>query len=282
MPAESSRGAPDAERERLYGMEPDGFVAARTAAARELRKEGRRDEAAAVEGLRKPSLAAWIVNRLARDEAGLVGELLEAGAHLREVQLAAGSPRELRAAIEAEAGVLEELMRRAGRIAARSGTGGEAALRHARETLHAAALDPDLGDEVRRGVVVREQQAVGFPMGVSVPARRPRAAGRKAKPAPRRPAPTDAVSAKRIERAAAAKTAAAEKLATVTALLARAQDDLAAAERDVEHERAAVASAERRAERARRAVAAARRAHDDASRKAQDADARHREPEGSR
>lgn len=272
---------PDAELRRLYGLEPGEFVAARGAAVRELRREGRRDEAAAVEGLRKPSVAAWIVNRLARDEAGLVGELLEAGARLGEVQLRAGAPRELRAAIDAEAAALEALMRRAGPLAARSGSGGEAPLRHARETLHAAALDPDLAGEVRRGVLVREQQAVGFPMGVSVPARRPRPAVRRSEPARRRPPATDAVPAKHLERAAASAAAAAQKLAAAEAGLGRARDDLEAAERDLEAARAAVIAAERRADRARRAVAAAARAHADADAGAQAAVARHRELGGA-
>ena len=46
--------APDAELDRLYGGELEEFVAARAAAAKELRRQGRRDEAAAVAALRKP------------------------------------------------------------------------------------------------------------------------------------------------------------------------------------------------------------------------------------
>jgi hypothetical protein len=281
MPTESRADAPDAEVRRLYGLEPGEFVTARAAAARELRREGRRGEAAAVERLRKPSVAAWIVNRLARDEAGLVGGLLEAGERLREVQLRAGSPGELRAAIDAEAAALEALMRKAGPLGARSGSGGEATLRHARDTLHAAALDPGLAGEVRRGVVVREQQAVGFPMGVSVPARRPRPAARKPEPAPRKAPATDPGSARQLERAAASAAAATVKLAAAEAELAGAQDDLEAAEADLEAARAAATTAERRTHRAQQAVAAAGRAHDDASRKAQAAVARHRELGGA-
>ncbi len=106
--------------ERLYGVGLDEFVAARTAAARELREQGRRDEAAAVQALRKPSVAAWIVNRLARDEAELVAELLSVGVRLRKVQLGAGSPVELRSASEAEQAALDALMRAAARVARRS------------------------------------------------------------------------------------------------------------------------------------------------------------------
>jgi hypothetical protein len=257
---------PDAELDRLYGGELEGFVAARAAAAKELRGRGLRDEAAAVAALRKPSVAAWIVNQLARADAGLLDELLAAGARLREVQLGAAAPHELRAAVTAETGALDALMRAAGAIAARPGAGGQAALERVRETLHAAALDPDLAAEVRRGVLVREQQAVGLPMGVAVPAgRRSPPAARRPKPAPRRPVPqakTDAAAAKRLARAAAQAAEAAAKLAQAEAGLAVA--------------RSAVAAAERGLAGARRAAESAERSRDAAARRADEAEARHR------
>src|SRR6185503_7823939 len=114
----SDTATPDAEAERLYVLDPEEFVAARDAAVKALRGDGKRAEAAAVAKLRKPSVAAWVVNRLARDES------------------------DLRAAITAEAKALDALMRPAGRIADRSGSGRETALARARDTLHAAALDP--------------------------------------------------------------------------------------------------------------------------------------------
>ncbi len=257
---------PDAELERLYGGELDEFVAARTAAAKELRSRGLREEADAVAALRKPSVAAAIVNRLARANAGLVDELLAAGARLREVQLGAAAPHELRAAVTAETRALDALIRAAGEIAARPGAGGQAALERVRETLHAAALDPDLAVEVRRGVLVRERQAASFPMGVAVPAaRRSPPAARRPKLAPRRPVPqakTDAVAAKRLARAAAQAAEAAAKLAQAEAGLAEA--------------RAAVAAAERGLAGVRRAAETAERARDAAARRADEAEARHR------
>jgi hypothetical protein len=265
MAEQNDPTVPDAELDRLYGGDLDGFVAARAAAAKELRSQGKRGEAAAVAALRKPSVAAWIVNRLARADSALLDELLAAGARLREVQLGAAAPHELRTAVTAETHALDALMRAAGKIAAGAGAGGPAALERVRETLHAAALDPGLADEVRRGVLVREQQAVGFPMGVVVPARRTPPAARRPKPAPRRPAPqakTDAVAAKRIERAAAQAAEAAAKLAQAEAGLAQARTALAAAERGLAE--------------ARRAADRAEHARDAAGRRADEAAARHR------
>jgi hypothetical protein len=284
MPSSSETATPDAEAERLYGLDPDEFVAARDAAAKALRGEGRKAEAAAVAKLRKPSVAAWVVNRLARDEADLVEALLAAGAKLREVQLAGAAASDLRAAIEVEGKALDALMRPAGRIAGRSGSGRDAALARARDTLHAAALDPELAEDVRRGVVVREQQAIGFPLGAALPdrpareepakpSRRKGAARAAAEPAPVR----DEVAAKRLERAARAAAAAAEKLDRAEAGLERASADLGAAREEVERARRALTAAERKADGAERAAAAAERARDAAREKADEAAARHRE-----
>ncbi|HEX5260345.1 MAG TPA: hypothetical protein VFW18_02630, partial [Gaiellales bacterium] len=228
MPVNGADGGASAAMERLYGVGLDEFVAARTAAARELREQGRRDEAAAVQALRKPSVAAWIVNRLARDEEELVAELLAAGARIREVQLGAGSPAELRSASEAEQAALDALMRVAARVAAAARSGG-GSLERVRETLRAAAVDPDLAELVRRGVLVREQQAVGFPLGAAVPAASRRRSVRPS-PAPvarapdhRRSPGRSAAVTRRVEQAVAAAKSAQEALAEAERGLADAR-----------------------------------------------------------
>jgi hypothetical protein len=218
----TAASVPPAELKRLYGVALDDFVATRTATAKALRGEGRRDEAAAVERLKKPSVAAWIVNRVARDEPDLVAALLEAGSRLREVQLAAGAPDELRDAVDAEQSALRGVMRAAEKVAAERASGSEAVRERVRETLHAAALDADLAEEVRAGVLVREQEAVGFPMGVVI------APGRVTKPAPpKRAAAKPAVSEKQLQRAT-------EALETAREQLENAERGLAEATRAVE------------------------------------------------
>lgn len=66
------------EAHRLYGLPLEEFTGARDALARDLRAEGRSDEARKVAGLRKPVVAAWAVNRLVRDERGEVRALVRA------------------------------------------------------------------------------------------------------------------------------------------------------------------------------------------------------------
>src|SRR4029079_16990871 len=55
----------DSEIDRLYGLALEEFRKERDALARRLRADGNRDDAASVAELRKPVLAAWVVNRLA-------------------------------------------------------------------------------------------------------------------------------------------------------------------------------------------------------------------------
>jgi len=241
--------------ERLYGADLDAFVKERTAAAKDLRGRGERGEAAAVAKLPKPSVAAWIVNQLARTEAGPTGKLLEAGARLRDVQLGTGSASDLRAAADAQEAALRSLMRSAERIAAERGSATPATLDRVRETLHAAALDAELAEQVRRGVLVREERAVGFPMGLAIPEERRRPAPKaKPKPAPKpRAAPKpalkqkarDEVGAKRRERAAATAEKAKDALASADADLATAHEELAEAEARAKHARRVAERAEK-------------------------------------
>jgi hypothetical protein len=268
--------------DRLYGADLDEFVKERTAAAKELRADGRRADAAAAAKLPKPSVAAWIVNRLARGEARRMDQLLDAGAKLREIQLGAGSAADLRAAGEAQEAALRPLMRAAEGVAGSRGSATSATLDRVRETLHAAALDAELAEQVRRGVVVREQRAVGFPMGLTVPEERRRPAAAKQKPAAKasakarqskaaRPQRRDEVGAKRRERAATAAEEAQEALATAESDLASAREELESAEDEVEDARTALSDAERRAKDARRAADGAEKAHAKATKAAKQA-----------
>jgi hypothetical protein len=60
--------------DELYRAPFDEFIARRDALVKELRKDGKRDEADAVKKLKKPALSAWALNQLPRDA---IEELLE-------------------------------------------------------------------------------------------------------------------------------------------------------------------------------------------------------------
>lgn len=238
--------APAADVERLYGLDLDEFIPARDVTARRLRGEGKRDEADAVKALRKPSNPAWVVNQLARAEAGVVGELLAAGGHLREVQL--GGSGDLRKAMDEERRALDRAMRNAEEIATHAKLASRATLDRVRETLHLAALDADVGAEVERGVLLKEGRASGFSDFSGFAPAAPETPAPKAKGDRRSAAAAERAAAKQRERHDKAVAKARDKVAA-------AAKELAKAEREVGRVQTALEKAERKAEAARRSHA---------------------------
>jgi DNA repair exonuclease SbcCD ATPase subunit len=70
--------------DRLYGLRPTEFMAARTEYAREAKEAGEKDLAAKIAKLRKPSQSAWTLNLLARREPAELRRLGNLGAALRD------------------------------------------------------------------------------------------------------------------------------------------------------------------------------------------------------
>ena len=68
----------------LYVIPLDEFTTARDALAQRLKAEGDADEAKRVAKLRKPSVAAWALNRAARSHADLVSRLVNSHKKLRQ------------------------------------------------------------------------------------------------------------------------------------------------------------------------------------------------------
>ena len=173
------------ELQELYGLPLERFTDERNVLAKALRKEGRRDEAAEVSGLRKPSVAAWAVNQLVRTQRRDVAALFEAGDDLREAQsqLLAGHGEAdvLRDAVEAERAAVDQLTHKArGLLSSEGHELTSATLERVSETLNAAALDEDLRAQMRDGCLVRELHHVG--LGGLGGAATPSRSGRRGKP----------------------------------------------------------------------------------------------------
>jgi hypothetical protein len=158
---EASARAP----EDLYGLPLEEFTPARDALAKELRAADRKEEAAEVKSLRKPSLAAWALNRAARDHGEAVAALRSAGADLRAAQgeALAGDAGGLRAAgrtladeVDRVAVLATDALRAAGRPPSAAQQEKLVA------TLRTAAVDDDAGDLLARGVLVDDLEATGF------------------------------------------------------------------------------------------------------------------------
>jgi hypothetical protein len=145
----------------LYGVARERFIAERTAWVKALRADGRREEAARVAALRKPSVAAATVNHLVRNEPDGFAALVDAGDALRAAQdrmlSGDGTADELRDAVERERAAVDALVS----VAGARGMSGAVSDRVA-GTLHAAALDTDARGQVDCGQLVEELQHVGF------------------------------------------------------------------------------------------------------------------------
>lgn len=155
------------EPDDLYGLPLERFTAQRNALAKELRKEGRRDDAAKVSKLSKPSIAAWAVNQLVRTQRREVADLFAAGDSLRDAQekllAGRGEAGALRDAVEVQRGAVDELTEKArGLLSAEGHELTPTTLAKVAGTLNAAALDRDVRPEVEGGCLVQERHHVGL------------------------------------------------------------------------------------------------------------------------
>ena len=149
------------EVEGLYGLPLERFTKERDELARRLRKEGRRDEAGAVKRLRRPSLAAWTVNRLARERQDEMRALLEAAERLRTAH--AAGPDEFREAAAREREAVGRLVGEARALLAEAGKPvTDATLDAVARTLHAGAADQREREALEQGRLERELEASGF------------------------------------------------------------------------------------------------------------------------
>lgn len=232
----------------LYRLDPGEFVAARDSLARRLRADGQRDEAARVAKLRRPSAAAWALNKAAREHPDVLEAALRAGRELRDATEAAlgGDASGLRAASAAERAASDRLISAA---ASYLGGGAGAAQQRLAGTLRAAVIDDQVADELRRGVLStdHESPAFGFATGVELG------------PPPAR-APRDNVIDGATERSATKRTDAKQDAAARKA----AEREAAEERRRAAERRRELARLERTAERLERAAVAAEAAAADA------------------
>jgi hypothetical protein len=267
--------------DELYGLPLERFVPERAALAKALRAEGRREEAAQVAKLRKPSVAAWAVNQLVRTQGRAVAELFAAGDALLEAHSAvvsgAGDARSLRDAAARERAAADALVSTARGLLSTDGHElSPAIIDRVADTLHAAALDEDARAQVREGRLERELRHIGlggtgFAGAVPAPAKRAKAgkpapAGSPA-PARERPDPELAAARKAARAAEAEARRSAERaertLRNAVRVRDRAAEQLQAVERELAEAQQALAEVE---DQARAAVEALRQAGDELQR----------------
>jgi hypothetical protein len=137
--------------ERLYGLLPGEFTAARDAEVKRLKAEGDKESASAVAALRRPSQAAWLVNALVRHRSGEVDQLLTLGEALRTAQQGLAGDQ-LRALARQRQQVLSAVGRQARALARELGQPvSEDVGLEVEQTLGAAMADPAIAEAVRSG-----------------------------------------------------------------------------------------------------------------------------------
>jgi len=185
-------GAPVSElleiADQLYGLPLPDFTPTRDARAKALKGT---DLAKQVKALRKPSVAAWVVNLLVRRETGQVEQVLSVGAALREAQ-ASMSGDALRELTRQRRQLTAAVTTQARRTAREEGTKvTDAVADQVEATLTAAMVDADCAKAVRSGLLVAALATTGLdPADVAGAVAVPEALGfeapaRAAEPPPR-------------------------------------------------------------------------------------------------
>jgi hypothetical protein len=148
--------------EELYGLRPEEFTPARTAAEKQARAAGDKELAAAVKGLRRPAVAAWAVNLLVRERGELVEQVVSLGDSLRQAQSLlqgdalrdlARQRRQLIAAVTTE---VRTLARAEGQKLS------DAATRQVEDTLQAAMTDRSAAEAVLSGLLAQPLSSTGL------------------------------------------------------------------------------------------------------------------------
>lgn len=146
--------------DRLYALPLGDFTPTRDSLVREHKAD--KSLAARIKALKKPSLAAWVVNLLVRRDAPQVEQVLDVGAALREAQTNLDGD-ELRALTRQRRQLTAAVTTRARGLAHEEGVRVTAAVADQVEaTLTAGMVDEDAAAAVRSGLLVAALTVTGM------------------------------------------------------------------------------------------------------------------------
>jgi hypothetical protein len=244
----------DDELDSLYWAQPDAFTAERTRLAAAAKNRGDAAAAKRISAARKPTTAAWVVNRLALWRKDTKERLADLGDRLRAAH-AAMDGEHIRALSAEQHRLIEELTRAA--FEAAHVKQPSAAVRDdLTGTLQAAIADPDV--TARLGRLAKPERWSGFgAFGDAAPA----ATAKQSRPAT--PTPRDTAAQRRQKKLNAAKkglVAAERAKAEADDALSRRQAELDAARHRRDQALADVRAAEREFNKAEANYDKARRA----------------------
>jgi hypothetical protein len=148
--------------QELYALMPEEFTATRNARAKEAKAAGDAELAAQVQGLRKPTAGAWLLNQLVRRHADEVQQVLDLGAQLRAAQGSLGAA-EVRALDQQRRQLTRAVAQQAralGQDAGRRVT--EQVTTDVEETLRSAMVDEAAGAALLTGLLTDTFSSTGL------------------------------------------------------------------------------------------------------------------------
>lgn len=205
--------------EDLYAVPLGEFTAARDRMVKELKAAGDDDAARRVKAIRKPSLPAWAVNRLARDEKSDLARWFE----LRDELAAASDAAELRSLTAERRRLLSRLLRSADDILRAADHATSATTTNAiSKTLQAGGTDEER-QAIQSGTLSRPLTPTGFE---GLGGFEPSADDEDGEPRPPRPSAAQRKTAERLATEAEAAEREAHELARAAEKAAREAEDL--------------------------------------------------------
>lgn len=273
----------DSVADELYAGSREEFIPARAERAAQAKTAGDKDLAAKIKALRKPSVAAWLVNQLAREHAGELADLARLGERMRaaHADLAGDQIRTLSARRREALRSLTDRARAIGRDAGQ--TVSESAADQVWTTLEAALGDTEVAQRVAQGRLDATLSVSDADTWLTAGSAQPAAGSwspppkaEPAKPKERKrdkaaEAKAEAETARRreeLERARQKASEAEDVRRQAEASLEEAQQDAQDAADAVSELREQLTEAERTARSARKAVTEAQRGLDSAARRA--------------
>lgn len=152
----------DEAADALYAASAADFIATRNELAKQLKADGDQLGSTRLKAMRKPTVAAWVTNLIARELPDELDDLLALGDEFREATADLDGDR-LRELTPKRHKLLDKLAQDATRLAEKQGQKVSADVgQKLRETLDAALVDPAAGDAVREGRLSSALRHVGF------------------------------------------------------------------------------------------------------------------------
>jgi len=165
------------ELERLLAVRPTVFVEERKKLARQLRDEGRSEDAAIVAAMAKPSPVVLAVNRAARDRPQAAKDAAGAAERLARAQLSGKA--DAYGQLMVEMGKASALLADVALANLSKGTASEAMRRRTNDHIRGALSSKDTRSLLVRGALTHEIEPTGFDAlgGVPVPKRTQKSKG---------------------------------------------------------------------------------------------------------